>query len=1385
MYTKGILILKCTDIVTGKIRTETISNVLTRFNINLADVIKPATGGWWNERYMHFTDVKITPGNKDVTKLISDHVEDSKGLQRFPILDAFNDFYQEITSTFLSTGSVETINTIFVSDSNSSSNNNSFDKNVYSYASLVTPFNKGANEVLQITYRYSIDTNTIGYDDRLRVVRDFILAGAASCASNHNYFNQTKLSTVPYNFYPQYLWINDGNELITFTGTDTRIANNPKVNANFVLTKPDLTGKVLRTTCLVSNDNSVFPSISNGINTIAPIVVDNNNQIKFFLSPLLNHTNNTTIIYEDFNNLATGLGYPLVRMSNPFNEYPEARSTAYFIHITKTGNKGVARYVYHIEPVIEEFSELGCCFGKHPMQYVLSGTHSTSRAGQTGDLYTNIDYPSKTGTTSLSCYKQLVTSESYSSNPDISDTPNSGVFQYNLQYSVIISNDTVSSNQQICFVDWNNSQNVIYYGTNNSSPGHPILIKAKLDLTAHQMTRDDNGNLYYVTNEGICKITDPLGSAVLNYYTNIQIGLLVTDTVYSLNSNNNTIFVITENKISYSDDMINWTVINTTRLSNDITDSQCSITNNGNLFFIGISDNYSKIINITTDTVIQDIGVVKPRWISLVSFNNKLLGNSFIRYNDSTYYNYVLENNTILTVKQGHGNSYNYCTIPVLPDKLGNYSLMTYGKCSSTNNIVSGLFTLNGVLLTIRYSGESVLAAKYAKAINQENSYKQSISDGLDINDVSYYAYSGIGQSLQQHNFNRPGVIEENDPSFPNLFINNIKGISTVYRWDTSTNQWKPDWNADSPATTDGLSNLPAKRHNFHTDSNRFNSWASLDISDAFNSASYTNGMTVAMTVNPETKLTPEFDTTWISAASKEDPLTCLIEITDTINDVSIALMMIGTTNRTVFIDNTNPIAKTQFMTEIDLEVVPPFAQRRYTMTVSSDGTTVEVYRDGNLIGSTITLTNPFVMNSSYEVSIGSRNRSYFGFQPYKGCCAKGTIENIQVCNRLWSTQEILDDSNTPLGIVNPSNTVVRYLMTADYGEGKVCDDATWQPISGGLEIKFPDGNLSSDSYVANEYYNTFKTEGGLVKTNTETMTIKASISVSGDSVNTATSIVNGSNTAPNSSGTVTELAVFDYNHNSSADEAVTVGCVSQTYPDIVRFIDQAGDGGDLVFEWINTYSDGNYKIRISDVSVTTDSVDVTTGHYQLEIQNTSGLEFTDGTGTITTNATNIASGDRLRLTYIASNSNVQLALYDSVNSIWNDIGSPVSVSGIINPSVSFVGYLSGSVKNIAGINNATITYNCDSRYMRLGDKITQTGQYSPNFFKVLSQYDTGHFQINGVDAVVIYNDEYERMFSVAEPAVGTIALSRGHIMLNSADRGKLININNVTVHYG
>jgi hypothetical protein len=472
-------------------------------------------------------------------------------------------------------------------------------------------------------------------------------------------------------------------------------------------------------------------------------------------------------------------------------------------------------------------------------------------------------------------------------------------------------------------------------------------------------------------------------------------------------------------------------------------------------------------------------------------------------------------------------------------------------------------------------------------------------------------------------------------------------------------------------------------------------------------------------------------------------------------------------------------------MTEIDLEVPPALAQRRYTMTVSSDGTTVEVFRDGNLIGSTITLTNPFVMNSSYEVSIGSRNRSYFGLQPYKGCCAKGIIENIQVCNTKWTAQEILNDSNTPLGIVNPSNTVVRYLMIADYGEGKICDDTVWQPITGGLEIKFPEGNLSSDSYVANEYYNTFKTEGGLVKTNTETMTIKAAVTYSGHSVSTATSIVDGSTTAPASSGTVTELAMFDFNHNSTNQEGVTMGCVCESNGDKVRFIDQAGDGGDLVFEWINTFDVGNYKIRISDVANTADSFNVTTGHYQVEIKNTSGLEFTDDTGTVTTDATSIASGDRLRLVYTASSGNVQLALYDSVNSVWNNVGGVVSVSGITNPSVSFVGFLTGSTKDIAGINDATITYSCDSRYMRLGDKATQTGQYSPSYYRVLSQYDTGHYQIDGVDATVVYTNTYDRMFTITEPSVGTILVSRGHIMLNSADRGKVININNITVHYG
>jgi len=73
MYTKGTLTLKCTDTVTGKVRTEVLTNVLVRFNLKLASVIRPTGGSWWYERYMHFTSLKIASNNKDVTSLLSDH----------------------------------------------------------------------------------------------------------------------------------------------------------------------------------------------------------------------------------------------------------------------------------------------------------------------------------------------------------------------------------------------------------------------------------------------------------------------------------------------------------------------------------------------------------------------------------------------------------------------------------------------------------------------------------------------------------------------------------------------------------------------------------------------------------------------------------------------------------------------------------------------------------------------------------------------------------------------------------------------------------------------------------------------------------------------------------------------------------------------------------------------------------------------------------------------------------------------------------------------------------------------------------------------------------------------------------------------------------------
>ena len=108
-------------------------------------------------------------------------------------------------------------------------------------------------------------------------------------------------------------------------------------------------------------------------------------------------------------------------------------------------------------------------------------------------------------------------------------------------------------------------------------------------------------------------------------------------------------------------------------------------------------------------------------------------------------------------------------------------------------------------------------------------------------------------------------------------------------------------------------------------------------------------------------------------------------------------------------------------------------------------------------------------MSATYQANIGSRNWCDLGLVNH-GSNFKGVIENIQIFNRAWSTADMSTDSATPLGLINNTNLVVRYMMTHDYQEGRVTS-AVSESTPYGVNISFGDGDLSSDSYVQSDNY--------------------------------------------------------------------------------------------------------------------------------------------------------------------------------------------------------------------------------------------------------------------------------------------------------------------------
>jgi hypothetical protein len=1112
------------------------------------------------------------------------------------------------------------------------------------------------------------------------------------------------------------------------------------------------------------------------------VVSDNLLIPSYPLSPLFNHTWDGTTIYEDVGTLATGLGYPAVTVDASPAYLDAQKNDQYIFRITKSGNVGTARY---------EFVRTSKPGSMNPTNNRCRIVHSLTR-----QLYYNNTYIGDNFLFHSSGTDESLRFIDYYRDDYLCEYKNNKHIYYNGEYRAFI-NSNANAGTGLLLLNVIDPASTIQLDK-GSTPAFPQISTPTTNCAL--MARSISGDLFICHSTGLLKISDPLGTPVYTDYTLADLGLSSSPKSVDVGITG-FIGCITDNKeVSVSSDNgTSWSAY-TVSIMTTTTIPFIRMTNDINIALIGrytTSNSYCRVINISTDTNLYN-GFYNSNYngvSDLVPLGNTGVNcYAFCHENGISSKYLILGNNDMSVTKDlltPSGFAYGYYQLRTLAkDAIGNNVVAILSTERSTDN-KSYFITLEN--LSFRTSGDSIGDTSYSSYYKPVYFYDYNENDGIDpcsagmLNIEGSYSYRMDNKQLV---FQPSGNIF-NTSGKQASFVNHLKYERQIYRWNGSA--WQLNYSKDTDATGDGSSSATAVRKNFDTDANRFNGGCSLDISTAFSSATYnTNGMTVLVTAANEVKNTPTFNgsdwETTVISDNKENPLSCLFEITEYGSKASIALMFAGYNNKTVLIDSTNPANPVH----IDIEAQPAPTQNRYALTISSDGSTVKVYKGGSQIGATITLVNAFNMATTYTVSVGSRNRCpWVGVENF-GSNYKGTIENIQVFNDVMSGANLSNDAGAPLGLVTATNLVVRYLMTMDYGEGKVTHAAAESTI-GGVNIAFGDGDLSADSYSEFDNYLCHKSEGGITKDNTSSFDLTVEHNNVGKMFNTATSPTNGSTTVPAVGAVVTELANFNtnktvyyklgnvgaFNINSEVNRPVAATQTS-TGDLIVEFtVDQIGIGSLIVrlgnptnfASTSNTHRTNMSTIKLGSTSTNGD------------------VELYDETGTLQTLTGVAPIGTKIKVEWIRANDTTKVYKWDGT--AWVQLGADLALSAANVGSYIIFGGLETS-DTLVALADVKVTYTTDPNIFYIGDKATSTGVYDPNFAMGSKEGVT-------VDSLVVMLDgtpitENSRIISStynytangipannSEPPAGTYNIYplSGILQFNSSDAGKVVSIAN------
>ena len=307
------------------------------------------------------------------------------------------------------------------------------------------------------------------------------------------------------------------------------------------------------------------------------------------------------------------------------------------------------------------------------------------------------------------------------------------------------------------------------------------------------------------------------------------------------------------------------------------------------------------------------------------------------------------------------------------------------------------------------------------------------------------------------------------------------------YHWNGAA--WELNYFADA-IDTGFAGGIDGSRENFDTEDHTFTGRSMIDVTDVFATGNFasTAVATFAFKLIPEAKLSAANDSTDESAQEKPR---VLLDVSDATQQFQIVWDS--------SIQGNIQIVEDGSATTI---VSTPANSSTYRLIVIVNGTSVDVYLDDAVIGSTVTFdwSNG---SSDLKAFVGCEVYAWEQLQrhtPWQNNFYRGVMTNVQIWNSAWDAADVASDfsitggGGTIAGGTEPLvNQIRRFELTQSLAtlETKL-SHAGAEALLEGLTIAFVDGG-GPDAFVATDYH-TFGVVDGILKDNATDFTQQFSI---------------------------------------------------------------------------------------------------------------------------------------------------------------------------------------------------------------------------------------------------------------------------------------------------